>query len=451
MSIYRIKQNKAAICFTFIIFLSFNIVVYFYLVNFQTVKNIIFLQAYQENINLIIVPEIKKILSGETDTNSFLFNNYTEVKIINNKGKHQLSSNVQVTPYAIEIYTVNEKKIFLLQGLKEYLDRFLPAYVDYNISINKNRLAFRQTRKQNFDLESTYKINNIDLVVELSIDKDSKFYLSNEKLLVREQSIWILISFIVSIISLYLHLRIKEKIVATIISLKNDLFKERKATNEFLRYHKTKQQLKFLFIKKVTELYIKHELNKFEDIDDQIKQEIKDYLFPISITDTTTSKINTKEFSDLLLNYFTYYSNITILKLSIDTEHLKLPCGKEVFYQVIFSLIYNIIIFAEEQSNKQKSIILSITSTKLIITYQSFPLDEQQMIQLSNQLFLEKPDIFLLSCAKIFKSLKEHNLSYCISVENEFNSIEIIISKLSEQEAMPTNITKFRNINKSPK
>jgi hypothetical protein len=52
--------------------------------------------------------------------------------------------------------------------------------------------------------------------------------------------------------------------------------------------------------------------------------------------------------------------------------------------------------------------VINFTEKKVVINYDSFPLDEERMINLSDTITLEYMDIFLLNFCKIFKSLKEH-------------------------------------------
>ena len=62
--------------------------------------------------------------------------------------------------------------------------------------------------------------------------------------------------------------------------------------------------------------------------------------------------------------------------------------------------------FVDKQSEVPKTMVINFTEKKVIINYDSFPLDEERMISLSDTITLEYMDIFLLNCRKIFKSLK---------------------------------------------
>ncbi|WP_337969186.1 hypothetical protein [Rickettsia tamurae] len=110
--------------------------------------------------------------------------------------------------------------------------------------------------------------------------------------------------------------------------------------------------------------------------------------------------------------------------------------------------------FMEDQSDTPKLLLITFTIDKLVISHEGFLLTEATMINLSNSLILETIDPFLLSCNKIFQSLKEHGLHYKIFTENKNNIIEITLRKTiatSKDKTTVINFAKYKQKNDLPK
>ncbi|WP_341757334.1 hypothetical protein [Candidatus Tisiphia endosymbiont of Ditula angustiorana] len=247
-----------------------------------------------------------------------------------------------------------------------------------------------------------------------------------------------------------MYLKITKIIEERLSILEHDLHEERKINNTLLSNKKINQKLKKLFIKKATEMYIKQEMGIILG-NEKIIQNISpsDYLFPMCLYDTSPEKINIVNLTKSLKEYFSPYFIRVALKIKKTIDTININCATEVFYQLIFSLIFNLMEFMDRQSEVPKIMEIRFTEKKVIIEYDSFPLNEERMVDISETIVLEYMDVFLLSCRKIFKSLKEHKFEYSVSSTDESNIVEIIypivINKSVQKQEQVLDFAKYVN------
>lgn len=456
-------KNYKLYLVTLFVWMSFNVIIYNYLVYSLRQQDLFVLGTFQDNIKTLLLGDLQVALSNTTNKNFLLLGHLTTKdrntgKVL--KGKEQGES-ITAKPYSIEITNQKGEQIFDLQVTKEKLEKLLPSYITYRILINGHNIALNKHNNYDHAVSKSYFINEgNDLFVELGIDKESSYANNNLYKIYKTLLITMIASFITSGVFLYIYLRTKNRLDSYIEQLEEGIYQTTRMRRALLLNKETEQKLKMIFIQKSTEMYVSQqlesEINSGDTVDStNIAMAIKegnthDYLFPICLTDLSSTEIDITELMQLLKDYFGYHFMHTVLKLEKQIDKVRVDCGKEVLYQVIFSLIYNLVRFMEEQSNTPKSIILNFTQEKILITYDSFPLTEQIMINLSDTLFREKADVFLLSCRKIFKSLKEHKLNYKIYDKSRKNIVEISLrAEILVQNK--DNVVKFEKYKKNNK
>ncbi len=440
-----IQQFKPFII-AIIMFLFFNIGFYIYLLHLQKEKEKLMLTGYLDSVGSLLFHDLTTVFNKSSDNKTFfLFKNFSRT----NNG---ISENtIKNKPYTISIRNSAEDFIFDLQELRENLNRIFPNFIGYAIIINDYSVAFGLDYKQNFNIIKDYQIDlNTVLTIKVGVNKNSSFYLLNRRKIYKNTLITAIATFFICLLFLYLYLKITNIIEERLSILEHDLHEERKINNTLLSNKKINQKLKKLFIKKATEMYIKQEMGIILG-DEKIIQNISpsDYLFPMCLYDTSPEKINIVNLTKSLKEYFSPYFIRVALKIKKTIDTININCATEVFYQLIFSLIFNLMEFMDRQSEVPKIMEISFTEKKVIIEYDSFPLNEERMVDISETIVLEYMDVFLLSCRKIFKSLKEHKFEYSVSSTDASNIVEIIypivINKSVQKQEQVLDFTKYVN------
>ena len=417
------------------LYIIFNIVVYYCLSSFQTKQSLVVLESYQLTIENILLNDLRKILDGNNIDSLVLFKKrlLTDSKAKKEQVTNNRPQRIYLNQATNHIEITNSKWAIDLRELKKIIDKVIPYYISYNISINRSDIGLSKANAGEFILQKEYGLGGADIfVINLGIDPTSKYYISNEEVLRN----WLVLSLgtssllFLSILLAFLHFR--RKINLTIELLENDLLEEEKTNKVLLSKKSGEQKLKNLFIKKMTEIYIAKELEALQ-VNAKIPENTinpVNLIFPISLIDDAPSIINISELIDILQEYFADKFIYTALQFNAKIEELNIKCAKEVFYQIIFSLIDNLIKFMESQSDSLKSIIVSFDEQGVIIRYDSFCINEEAMIMLSEKMMSESGEVFFLTCDKIFKSLKTHNMSYSISYHKGVNIIIISLEKI---------------------
>lgn len=425
----RFFIHKTLYVVTLVVFLTFNVTIYSYFLYIQREKDALMLTGYLDSVGNLLLHDLKIARNNSIHNKTFfLLKKISTInRIINNDlVKNQPLDGVEIKPYAIYIKNSTEEFILDLQELREILNKIFPIFISYTIVINNFNIASGEGYNQIFDIRKDYVIDqNTVLTIQAGIKQNSSFYLLSKKNLYKNTSIAIGSSCLICLLSLFFYLKIKTKVEERFDILEAALHEERKISKSLLSNKKINQQLNKLFIKKATEMYVKQELGTS---DEHIINNISpnNYLFPMCLYDASTERINIASLIEYLEGYFSPYFITTTLKIKTTIDIVDIACTTEVFYQLIFSIVFNLMEFMDRQSEIPKTMIITFTKKKVIINYDSFFLDEERMISLSDTIILEYMDIFLLNCRKIFKSLKEHKFEYIISSEGEQNVVEII-------------------------
>lgn len=434
---------------TVIIFILYNISIYQYLQYKQKTKEQLILEHVQHNIITLLSNDIEGALnSGLFDRTFFLLKKY----IVSNNTT--LLPNVPLNFILTDgssLYINNSRNtfIFSLQILNEIITKIVPNYVLYKIQINDQEIATNNSYNYYYLVSRQYNINDqVNIIVKLGINPYSEYYLSNIKKLYYCLLVNVIAAFVICSVILYVYLRVKHNITFKIERLEANLLAEKKINNAMLLHKQASKHLTTFFIKKATEEYIHQQLAlesnqaiKVDDVDSS------NYLFPICFNNGKQSEIVINELVSNLKDYFAEHFLYTVIKYNYSINKLIIDCGQHVFYQIIYSLIYNVINFMEDQSNVPKCLSITFNYNKLIISYDGFLLTEQTMINLSNNVVVENIDPFLLNCSKIFQSLKEHELNYIIYNANKRNIIEIELRKdlmSNKEKAKVISLTKYK-------
>lgn len=185
--------------------------------------------------------------------------------------------------------------------------------------------------------------------------------------------------------------------------------------------------IKKVFLKKSTEIYIYEELTQSYCEKKIINMALKNKsLLSKSFCDSALEIIDLVSLTKSLKAYFEpKYMGIS-LHFRNSTKKLNITCAHEIFYQIIFSLVFNIMEIMNGQSEDIRTININFFDDKIVILYDSFSLNKEKMIYLSEIITEDFDDIFLLNCSKIFRLLKEQKFDYNISSDGEKNKIEVI-------------------------
>ncbi len=444
---------KTSYIITIIAFLIFNTAIYNYFLHVQKHQEELMLSGYLDSVGNLLLQDLKVASNNPTYNKSFfLFKKFSTTN--KNIVKTQALDNIKIKPYAIYIKNSTEEIVLDLQELREILNKIFPVFINYVITINGYNIAASTDYNQTFDIQKDYKIDSsTSLIIRVGTKQNSDFYLLNKKKLYKNTLIITFTSFLTFSLFLYFYLKIKKRVEEGFSVLEEELYEEQKIKSALLSNKKIHQQLNRLFIKKLTEMYIKQELGIISGEEKIIKNISSDnYLFPMCLYDASLEKINLIKLSKALEEYFAPYFINVALKIKTVTDTISINCAIEVFYQLIFSLVFNLIEFMDRQSEFPKIMEISFYDKKVVINYDSFPLDEEKMANLSDTINSEHIDVFLLNCRKIFKSLKEHKFEYIIFSRDEQNIVEIIYpivaDNIKKQGCQILNLSKYTRTRK---
>lgn len=453
---YRIFQSKSLIpcVIAVLIFVSFTFAYHKYLVHTQNGKDLMLLKLLQNNVKVLLVKDIETALSRHHPNKKFLlFKNFTTNKKGKNAEADTLVNNQALTnakeetlPFLIDIQTAKKKLWFDLQKFNEIISTTFPSYVTYLIKLNEHNIASWDNGAQKFLLKDTNQVgSDVSLSIKLGIDNQSSYSLNNLNKVYKQTLMCVVVCFVLVISNLYLYFRIRKKILFKMISLEESLMEAEQMKNALVSHNEIEKKLKVSLIKKATQIYLKHELSLHQDTTEELANaSLTNYLFPVCLVDPTPEAIDITVLTNWLKDYYAYYFRYVTLKVESFAEKIKINCATEVFYQIIFSLVYNVLRFMEEQSSVHKILTITFVERKMVIKYDSFHLNEEKMIKLSENLYENEIDVFILKCSQVFQSLREHNFNYFIFSENNQNIIEILFGNAIAPQTQIFNIDNYR-------
>lgn len=392
-------------------------------------ENSLILQGYSDSISSLFIHDFDQLLNTEIDNKSFfLLKNLRIQPIKSDKQFSDKSYNIKIKSFAIYVENLKHKFIIDLHQIREILSNIFPEFIDYQMVIDGNNIANNSAGNRVFDMNREYKLlENISLLINLGIKKDSDFYVKSLKHLLMKSSIIAFSSCIIIFLILYFYLKRKAENDCRLYILEENLTTVDKEKNALLSRDKIYSQLNKNFIKKATEIYIQQITGEKQAPENSVNISANNYIFPIPLNDSSYSNIDIQSLVLMLQKYFLPYAGNIVLRVETSVHTININCASEVFYQLIFSLIYNLMELMEKQNEQLKLMKIKFSEKDLVVEYDSFPLDEERMIYLSDSIIEEHIDAFFLSCRKLFKSLIDHKFAYIIkSRDNGQNSVEIV-------------------------
>jgi len=400
-------------------------------------------------IEYLIVPEFNAALQENITHYPFaLLKRFAINKHLHNRQKLGVIdlTSLYITPHSILIYTKEgQERTFELHSFREWLKRIMPPYMVYSIEINNENIATSQKFKNVPTSQNRIKIApNVVISTQVYIDKDSSYYKNNTLRAYKKFYAILFSSIFLLAIALFAYFDILNGFWGIIGNFKDIISEKTKLNTSCVRRVKAAQKLSCLFIKKATELYLKKNIDQSQGDGTEIDRVLENiamtnYLFPITLREKTSCDFNAKELSQELLDYFADRRESIFLKVESLINVIKIDCSKESCYQILFSMICNIMFLIENQSERAKTIKIIFDKNMIKIEYDSLPLDEETMIKYSDNFLAEYLDVFILSCDKIFNSLKEHGFKYKLFHHEGINSIQIHTS-ISSKFSKSTNI-----------
>lgn len=420
-----------------VIFIVINIINYKYKLRIKNENDKLTSLSYLDSVGNLLVRDLKSVSNTSDDYSKlFLFKNFSTKKYsVNHISSTEDIFNIK--PYAVYVKNAERELVLDLQELRENLNQIFPAFLGYAIAINNSNIVLEVENNQILNVQKDYKIDlNNTLNIKVGIKPGSSFNLLNKEKLFNNQLFIFFCSLLGCLLFLYFYLKKKQEIEKRLDILESDLCNERKINTSFTNSKRASQFLTKLFIKKATEIYIKHETGISNGTENIVMQNIVpcNYLFPMSLYDSSSSTIDLPSLIKSLEEYFAPYFITTAIRIKNNIDKIEINCAMEILYQLLFSLIFNLIEFMDKQSDTPKMILINFTKQKIIIEYDSFPLDEEKMTYLSEAVISEYGDIFLLSCGKLFKSLNEHQFKYKISSSLSKNMIEILYPTVKKEK-----------------
>lgn len=412
----------------------FNIWFYQYLADNQKQEYQRYLAGFQENIRLGLVNNLKEVITSGYGHEAF--NNFLNVHLEENLTLAK-KDELNITPYSIEILNGDKKITLDLIQVREYLSKLLPSYVAYRASINNVEFATFSYVNSIYHSSVVYDLGTkVQLQMELGIVQNSRYYITAAGLLYKRVQLCLIIS--VFLVIFIWH--IKNRLVWQAEKLEVMLSERERVINNFNLHKTLEKQLNNLFIQKATDLFIKEAGESVNVVDSGGKHK---YLFPLSLYDSSASEINLEDFVGFLKGYFAHYSQDIALDIKTVGGAINIGCAQEVFYQLLFSVIRNIILIIREQTSGQKSIIIEIDADKVLVSYQGFPLTKDSLIRVSGMVNLSKPSPFLLDFEGIFKSLEKHSLEYSLFRDGQVNFLKVMVNKNTDETFTGSNVVRF--------
>ncbi len=422
--------NKAFICLMIAALLIVNIWHYNREKEMESkmLHNIII--SYQEIITAGLINNLQKIFAGYP-ISFFDINLIFNIKPLNSQRFD--TEEVRIKPHSIEIANANNLITIDMVSLKEYFSNVLPSYIHSEINLGNVQLLNSDFIDNTYTNHTKHKLRkDLELGVILSIDKKSSFYLEiNTKTARSIQNVMIISTLFWGVIMLAYYLSYKN-VLGKISYLKGSILNAEIKVADYSQRLVVAANLNTAFIRKATEIYEKERGN-----------ENNNYLFPLVLIDPTKSVFNLKDVKNDLNQYFSLVSNNVLLNINIEQEQAHYQFSKEVLYQLLFSIIRDIILISRDQSEKRQIITVDFNKTEINFEFQAFPLSIQKLGKLSRILNENQPDMFLLDFDRILLSLDKHNLEYKLSNKGNKNIFQIIFVL----EDLKQNIVKFKQKN----
>lgn len=338
--------------------------------------------------------------------------------------------------YDRQILKITNREATTLIDLKQVEDTiaaFMPDFIRYKVLLNNRPIISSPDYEEDScyeNLEETHLLPKILLTTKIALSK--KFLLKQKYNLLFTCAV-----FYFSVLA--------AGIFVFSILLKTGAFRpagQLDALEEALE--SSHRQLKLLENKRINELNLNkmitrriHELAKKSAIKDlkahgNIRDEfIKNNLYllelPLTFVDRDKVIINLKDCFNYITEFFQYdlkNKQIT-LETNINAEIAEINTSKALFYQLMISLIDNMLRLLPEMAKLH----IEVSGTKeqpllIIIKHCEFFLSEQQMLKFTDYPIEKLGNIYILNMKQIFSGLQIHGFSY--KIEKNFPQGNII-------------------------
>ncbi len=350
---------------------------------------------------------------------------------------------LEISPDTLKISKGKTISYIDLASLKALLSGMIPEYICYNIYLNNQLILNNEEFSSYLKITQTTSLPVLNnLLIELSIN--SRF-LAKEKrrLLILEAIDYIAIIIPCILICLFLYRKINYKLSKEFSLLQED-FRTSTKYNELL-HDKLKQDKEYslMMISKINSQAKNKLLVKLTGEEEESELNQNFITFPVAIVDNTKNVINIKKLLENLTLFFRYdlsKKNI-VLNVSSTVDNIEANASEESLYQIIFSLIFNVLNLIPDNTKLSMSV-TNKDGFELSLQYTGFNLSEEQMRNYASRY---PKEIFLLNLNQVFDHLKFYNFSYSIKKDpkNSMITLQITTNSNSEQEGLKQNKNKI--------
>lgn len=394
--------------------------VWYFNKNKQALENKVYgeFNIYSKIIKTDLVNDLQKILLG----NNHVYNNNLIFNIRPSLSLNH-SETIKFTPYSIEIIKNRNHISIDMISLKEYLKNLLPSYVCYQVIFANSEIVRSCNQSSKYNKNFLYDLGK-NVVLEVKFNIEETYYKTNKNEVLIQSIKFLFISSVIVIVIASIHI----KIMSIIKKIRSDLEGKEEIISNYKKNIEIHNDINQKFIQTATAMYLK------EVDDSKITQ-----LFPLLLIEKLNNRVSLLELKRVLCNYF-FGSKIDI-KVNINhyTSNVSFPIGKVALYQLIISIISNIIAIIQDQTDQKRFINLIINAHEVKFEFCSFPLSIEKLKNLSKIMYENNPTVFILDFARIINSLEEHGVPYTLNQKGNVGTL--IINFL--QIGMEDNVIQF--------
>jgi len=402
-----------------------------YKYNNQVFENTVYREYknYNKIIESGLVNTLNQIIKGE-EVYTFAMNLIFNIKTVGEKDSH--NEFVKMTPYSIEISNLRNNISIDIISLKEHLKNLFPSYFLYTTNLANSEIINSEVSTSIYknSFESNLE-NNLILCVTLGISKE--FYAKHKEQMWIRQLYFSFVSGVLCLILFMIYRQIVKKSEKVIKKLQNDLFKQQEIIVNHRKNTETHKHINNDFIQKATKMYL-----------EEVGTTNNMHLFPLSLFDKSNNQVDLLKLKEVINNYFCdLLKNLTI-NISFTSNDLVSSIGKETLYQIVISIINNIILIIQDQTDKERAININISNLGMKFEFIAFPLNIKKIKQLSKMINKGSSEVFLLDFEKIITSLEKHDISYKLLHDGNLNTFTMQFIQNRAKE----NVIKFMAKNK---
>jgi len=418
-----------------ILCISINVFMYNKLKNQNEKSQLLLLELYAQEIEKVVLNDFLKIFQHNYTTNDLLIiKNFNHE--IGNQNITTLSHVVYVSSNTLCIKTSNQYLILDLLNIKRILDTISENLYLYSFGIN-NQQILTNTLVNLTDnrLLSTPINKDLLLTVSLKHRQDSRFIVLSDKILktnILAVIYFSIAAFFTGIFIVFQFLNKGKKLKAE-IDHKNSIL---------------------LFIDKDKEFIAQcYEYSKkSKSIVQEEEEGYNNDYFPLSVfcnvENNKEVEICVDKITLAIKEYFCCYKKyhqLDNIELDIIHDNLNkmiLPFGYEGFYQIMISIIYNLMNLNKKGLNKKglnkRRIVVVLKQNKICIISDGLKLNREYAIKASATIFHDTANPYLMNFGQMFVLFNRHNITFDVSHENT-NGTNITIFLPTKEKAQNTN------------